>query len=73
VLGDLKVIGREAGNRHGQAILVLARLLDVVGRPVVDRLDARGVLQQIEDMVEADARPEQRREVVIRSHNHILQ
>ena len=39
VLGQLDLVGREARHRHRDAVLVVARLLDVVGRPVGHRLD----------------------------------
>ena len=35
LLDELDLVGREARDRHGDAVLVLARPLDVVGRPVV--------------------------------------
>ena len=56
---EIQLVRPQARDGHGDAVLILACLLDVVRRPVVDRLHARGVLEQIEDPVETDARPEQ--------------
>jgi hypothetical protein len=71
---QLQLVRREARHGHGDPVPVLARPLDVVGRPVVQGLDPGGVLEQVEDAVEADARPEQGGEVVSRRrpHSHIL-
>src|SRR5215207_3890957 len=57
----------EARHRHGDAILVVARLLDVVGWPVRGR---GRLIEHVEQPIEADGRPVQGGEVV--PHSHIL-
>src|SRR5690606_6128514 len=69
---DGKLVFAEAGHRHGDAVVVFVSLCDVIGRPVVDALDAAGCLQRIDQTVEADARPEQGRKIESGSHSHIL-
>src|SRR5690606_8234031 len=63
LLRDGKLVFAEAGHRHGDAVVVFVSLCDVIGRPVVDALDAAGGLQRIDQTVEADARPEQGRKI----------
>src|SRR5690348_7386062 len=71
--GDIQFLTIEAGDRHGDAVTVIAELHRVVRRPTVDRLRAGGVLQQIEDTVETDARPMQRGKIKKAvTHGHIL-
>src|SRR3712207_7276821 len=55
---------------HGDAILALAPLFDVVGRPV--GLDPAGVVEQVEHAVEADRGAIQGGEVEVGPHRHIL-
>src|SRR5690606_14905791 len=62
----------KARHRHGDAVIVLTHLGDVVGRPIVELLDAARRLKCVDKTIEADARPEQRRKVECCSHSHIL-
>ncbi|EGE61222.1 hypothetical protein RHECNPAF_12210036 [Rhizobium etli CNPAF512] len=62
----------ETGNRHLNAIVIFARLDDVIGRPRIDRLQPLRIVQQIEDTVEADAGPVKGSKVKFVSHSHIL-
>ena len=57
--GQLEILGAEAGHRHGQAVGVVAGLLDVVGR-VGRRLGAgHRSVHQAGHAVEADGGTEQ--------------
>jgi D-isomer specific 2-hydroxyacid dehydrogenase, NAD binding domain len=47
-------------SRHRDPVLVFARLLDVVGRPVGHRLDVGRLVEHVEQPVEADRRAVQR-------------
>lgn len=71
-LRDGKLVLAETGNRHSDAVVVLAGLRDVVRRSVVDALDPAGGLERVDKAVETNARPEQRRKVESGSHSHIL-
>src|SRR5215210_913827 len=55
---------------HGDAVVVVANPLDVVGRPVRRRFAAR-LVEHVEQPVKADGRAVERRKVV-GSHGHIL-
>jgi len=57
--GDLVL--REPGKGEGNAVGVLARPGDVVGRPIGLPFENSGVVEKIENAVEADARPPQGR------------
>jgi len=71
LLSHLDLVLGEAGHRHGDAILVIALLLDVVGRPVGHRLELAHLVEHVEQAVETDGHSIQRRKVV--HHSHILQ
>src|SRR3954468_12198688 len=74
LLDEVDLVGREARDRHRDAILVLAKPLDVVGRPVgAARVGGahRGV-EQVEQAGEADGRAIQGGEAEFGSHRHIL-
>src|SRR5690606_36668270 len=62
----------KARHRHGDTVIVLTHLCNVVGRPIVELFDAACRLECVDKSVEADARPEQRRKVECCSHSHIL-
>src|SRR6516162_1728772 len=64
LLGDREVALGEARHRHDDAIGVIARLLDVVGRIAEGGvIDPSGRIQQTGKAVETDGRPEQRAEI----------
>ncbi len=60
LLGHRQIASGEAGNRDRDAVLVIAKLRNVIGWPVVDGRPLACIIQQIEDAVEADARPIER-------------
>ncbi len=61
---DVQLVGLEAGDGDFDAIGVLARGLDIVGRPAVLLAGACGALQQAGQTIEADGRTVERREVI---------
>jgi hypothetical protein len=70
---DVDLVAREPGNRHRQAIGILAGLLDVVRR-VGERgaVDMRCRIDQARQTIKADRRTEQRREIEA-IHDQVLQ
>jgi hypothetical protein len=54
---DRDVVRREARNRQRDAVRVLARAHDVVGRVVVLPFEHLGIVEEIEQAIEADGRP----------------
>ena len=67
---DLELVLVEAGDRHGDAVLVIAEALDVVGRVSVG-IDAADAVHQLGETVEADRRTVEGSKVEL-SHEHIL-
>src|SRR5690606_32997640 len=57
----LDLIGRETGNRHGDAVLVLAEALDVVRRIGGGEIAARGAVEELRRPAEAAGRAVERR------------
>lgn len=67
---DLDIVRAEAGDRHGDAIVVLAQLFDIVGRVAgTGLIGLHGGIHQPRDAVEADSRAKERREVE-GTHSH---
>lgn len=50
-LRDGQVVLREAGNRHADAVVVLANLYNVVRRPVIDRRETARGFKRIEHSI----------------------
>src|SRR5271165_2925915 len=59
----LDVVGTEAGNRHGQAVAVVTRALDVVGRIGRRFGGGSGVVDETSQTVETDGGTEKRSEI----------
>ena len=71
---DLQLILAEARHRHGNAVLVLAEPLDVVGRVDVGlRLEAGPGAQQIEQAVKADGGAIERGKIDVSHHKSSYQ
>jgi hypothetical protein len=68
LLDDLDLVRCEARDRHGDAVLIVLNLLDVVGRPS-HGLD---LVEHVEQTVEANRRAVERRKVERCSHSYIL-
>src|SRR4051794_29528244 len=68
---DRQLVRRKARDGERDPVGVFSGLLDVVGRVVVGLLELHGVVEHIEQPVEADGRPAEWRKVY-HSHNHIL-
>jgi hypothetical protein len=71
--GDRKILLGEARDGNRDAILVLAKSLDIVGRPIVDSRRSQGVFEEIEHAIKADARTIEGCKIQSGSHDHILQ
>src|SRR5580704_7492902 len=67
-----KVLRGEPGDRERDPIGVLARARNVVGRVVVLIFGVLAVVDEVEQVIEADRRPPKGSEVVV-PHSHILQ
>jgi hypothetical protein len=52
-LGDIEIFLTEAGDRHFDAIVVLAGLDDVIERPAIDGVETLCVVEEIEDAIVA--------------------
>jgi len=68
---DRELVRGEAGDRDGDAVGVLALLLDVARWIIVARLVAGCVLHQVDHAFETDDRAIERRKIEFR-HIHIL-
>src|ERR1700716_8890 len=71
VTDDADLLGLEARDRERDAIAVLAGSHDIAGRIVVLGFEAKALVHQIENAIEADARPPERIQIWV-PHNHIL-
>ena len=69
--GDVEVVLGEARHRHGDAVVVVADLFDVVGRIAVAVVEAGLRVQQIHHAVETDGGAHKGGEINT-SHSHIL-
>ena len=65
---DGDVLGRETGNRHGDAVFILGCALDIVGR-IARRIEGRGFIQHAGEAVKTDGGAIEGGKI---KHGHIL-